>query len=420
MLKKIGVGQLQIGMYLHSFEGNWVSHPFWRTGFVLDDEVVLARARSSEVKDCWIDTSLGSDMRSLLAERPPADVEAAPGQSVVAPPLRTTMRDELDRAAKLCKTASAQVMHMFEDARLGRTLDARGCVPLVHEISESVSRHPGALLSLARLKTQDDYSYMHSVAVCALMIALGRQLGLDDAGCREAGLAGLLHDIGKAVVPSAILSKPGKLDEAEFAVIRTHPERGHELLVAGHCAAVSALDVCLHHHERMDGTGYPHGLGADEISLFARMAAVCDVYDAVTSDRPYKAGWDPADAIARMAQWEGHFDPVMMKAFIHSLGIYPIGSLVRLESRRVAVVVEQNAHAIAKPVVKVFFSLKSGMPIAPELLDLGGRHCSERVSALEAVDGWNQRDIAAMWAGDALPKGFRAPGRSVRRELKAR
>jgi HD-GYP domain-containing protein (c-di-GMP phosphodiesterase class II) len=173
-------------------------------------------------------------------------------------------------------------MHMFEDARLGRTLDAEGCVLLVHEISDSVSRNPGALLSLARLKTQDDYSYMHSVAVCALMISLGRQLGLDDAGCREAGLAGLLHDIGKAVIPSAILSKPGKLDDDEFAVIKTHPERGHELLVAGRSVSASALDVCLHHHERMDGKGYPHGLVAADIALFARMAAVCDVYDAVT------------------------------------------------------------------------------------------------------------------------------------------
>jgi HD-GYP domain-containing protein (c-di-GMP phosphodiesterase class II) len=423
VLKKIPVRQLQLGMYLHSFEGNWVSHPFWRTAFVLQEEEILARARASSLEECWIDTSLGMDAASAPA--------AAPGPAIVAealapPPearpmaIRTSLSDELNRAAKLCKTASTQVMHMFEDARLGRTLDAEGCVPLVHEISDSITRNPGALLSLARLKTQDDYSYMHSVAVCALMISLGRQLELDDAGCREAGMAGLLHDIGKAFIPAAILSKPGKLDDDEFAVIKTHPERGHELLSVGHSVAASALDVCIHHHERMDGKGYPHGLAGDDISLFARMGAVCDVYDAVTSDRPYKAGWDPADAIARMAQWEGHFDPAMIKALIHSLGIYPTGSLVRLDSQRIGVVVEQNAHALAKPVVKVFFSLKSRMPVTPELLDLAGPHCSDKVLSRENIDGWNQRDIAAMWAGDALPKGFKAAGRPAPRKMKTR
>ena len=422
MLKKIPVSHLELGMYLHSFEGNWVNHPFWSTRFVLQEESILARARASSLAECWIDTSLGTDVPVKPPVAKPTCIEPAADPLLDAPPsaVRTSMSDELNRAAKLCKTASTQVMQMFDDARLGRTLDAEGCVSLVHEIYASVSRNPGALLNLARLKTQDDYSYMHSVAVCALMISLARQLGLDDAVSREAGMAGLLHDIGKAFIPSAILSKPGKLDDHEFTVIKTHPERGHELLSAGHSVAASALDVCIHHHERMDGKGYPHGLAGDEISLFARMGAVCDVYDAVTSDRPYKSGWDPADAIARMAQWEGHFDPAMIKALIHSLGIYPTGSLVRLESQRVAVVVEQNARAIAKPVVKVFFSLKSRMPVTPELIDLGGPHCSDKVLSRENVEGWNQRDIAAMWAGDALPKGFKAPGSAPSRKMKTR
>jgi HD-GYP domain-containing protein (c-di-GMP phosphodiesterase class II) len=318
------------------------------------------------------------------------------------------MRDELDRAARLCRSASKQVQQMFDDARLGRTLDAAGCSALVHDISASMTRNPGALLTLARLKTQDDYSYMHSVAVCALMIALGRQLGMDDGQCREAGVAGLMHDIGKAFIPPAILAKPGKLDDAEFAVIKTHPERGHHALVAGDTMAPSTLDVCLHHHERMDGKGYPHGLAGDQISLLARMGAVCDVYDAVTSDRPYKAGWDPADAIARMSQWEGHFDPAMIRALVLSLGVYPNGSLVRLESQRIAVVIEQNAQAMAKPVVKAFFSQKSRLPIPPETVDLAAPHCTDRVQGREDVEGWNQRDIALLWAGDAVPKGFKS------------
>ena len=420
MLKKIPVQQLDLGMFLHSFEGPWVSHPFWRTAFLVEDGEVLRKARASSLEHCWIDTARGADQVAVpIAEPTPSPVPPAPAEVVEAPP-RTTMDEELNRAARLCKSASKQVMHMFDDARLGRALDAQGCTALVHEISESMTRNPGALISLARLKTQDDYSYMHSVAVCALMISLGRQLGLDDAQCREAGVAGLMHDIGKVFIPAVILGKPGKLDDAEFVVIRTHPERGHEILQAGGSMSASTLDVCLHHHERMDGKGYPHGLAGDDLSLFARMGAVCDVYDAVTSDRPYKAGWDPADAIARMAQWEGHFDPMMIRALVLSLGVYPNGSLVRLESQRIAVVVEQNAQAMARPVVKVFFSSKSRMPIPPEVIDLAAAHCTDRVQAREDIEGWNQRDIAKLWAGDVLPKGFKSARPAPAGRLKQR
>jgi putative nucleotidyltransferase with HDIG domain len=309
---------------------------------------------------------------------------------------------------------------MFGEVRMGRTLDAERCLPLVNEIADSVHRNSSALVSLSRLKTQDDYTYMHCVAVCALMIALGRQLGLDESACREAGMAGLLHDIGKALMPTAILNKPGKLDEAEFSAIKEHPVRGHELLVEVPGLPPSSLDVCLHHHEKFDGSGYPHGQAADGISLFARMGSICDVYDAVTSDRPYKAGWNPGEAIAQIATWKGHFDPEIVKAFIRSLGIYPMGSLVRLASQRVGVVIEQNECALTRPIVKIFFSLRSRLPVPPAIVDLSGAHCTDSIQELERLDGWNQREIAAMWAGDAVPKGFKHPARPARHAANGR
>jgi HD-GYP domain-containing protein (c-di-GMP phosphodiesterase class II) len=230
------------------------------------------------------------------------------------------------------------------------------------------------------------------------MVALGRTLGLAEAQCREAGLAGLLHDMGKALMPVEVLNKPGKLTDEEFTIMRTHPERGHALLVEGGGAGEVALDVCLHHHERIDGTGYPHRLAGDAISLVARMGAVCDVYDAITSNRPYKAGWDPAESIARMASWKGHFDPAVFQAFVKSLGIYPSGSLVRLASGRLAVVIEQNPAALTAPRVKVFFSTKSMLPIPAEVLDLacGG----DRIAGRESRAAWNFPQIESLWAGE--------------------
>lgn len=260
-------------------------------------------------------------------------------------------------------------------------------------------RNPGALVSLARLKTKDDYSYLHSVAVCALMVSLGRELGMDAKACREAGLAGLLHDVGKALMPLDVLNKPGKLTDAEFNVMRTHPVRGYALLLESGAAGAFAMDVCLHHHERIDDSGYPHGLQGGAISQMARMGAICDVY--VSSTRPYKSAWDPADSISRMASWVGHFDPTLFAVFVRSLGIYPTGSLVRLRSGRLAVVVKQHPKDLTVPTVKVFFSTKSNLPITIRQIDLARKDSNDLIVCRELRSNWNFPHLDTLWAGSA-------------------
>ncbi|CAJ0778801.1 Cyclic di-GMP phosphodiesterase [Ralstonia mannitolilytica] len=398
MRKRIAIEDLRVGMYLDEFVGSWLEHPFWRARFRVEDAAQLQRLRTSGVREVWIDTARGTDVAAAravpTASAPPAP-PATPAGAAIAP-RATTRAEEMRHAARLISKAEAAVQAMFADARMGRTIEARDALPLVEAISGSVDRHPGALTSLVRLKTKDRYTFLHSVAVCALMVALGRQLGLSDDEVRDAGLAGLLHDIGKIAIPPEVLNKPGALTAEEFRSVTTHPQAGYDILVGDSNMCGVALDVCLHHHERMDGTGYPHKLAGDGISLFARMGAICDVYDAITSDRPYKKAWEAAYAVQRMVEWRGnHFDPVVFNAFVKSVGIYPVGSLVRLRSGRLAVVMQHTPGALLTPTVKVFFSISSGTRIAPEVIDLA--QTGDQIVSREEPRDWGLTNLDALW-----------------------
>ena len=410
MLKKIAVSDLRQGMHLHALDGSWLAHPFWRSKFVLTDDADLQAVIGSGVSHCWIDASKGLDVgvpAPAATEDPveraltqPAPLIELPASTDAVPQPSASFEAEMAQAARICKKAKREVQRLFGDVRMGKTLNDGALQPLVEELAESVFRNPGALVSLTRLKTKDDYTYMHSVAVCALMITLARGLGMGAKACREAGMAGLLHDVGKALMPLEVLNKPGRLTDAEFDVMRSHPARGHALLAEGGAAAAAALDVCLHHHERIDGSGYPHGLEGEAITRMARMGAICDVYDAISSARPYKAAWDPADAISRMASWAGHFDPTLFAVFVRSLGIYPTGSLVRLRSGRLAVVVKQHTKELTAPTVRVFFSTKSNLPIEVRQIDLARADANDAIAAREPRGQWNFPHLDTLWTGD--------------------
>ncbi len=402
MLKRIAVKDLRLGMFIAELCGSWMEHPFSKTQFLLSEEKDRESICTSGIREVWIDTSKGIEgaahrtksITDINQETENLLLRAANVHKVA----QVTFDEELKQAAKICNRAKEAVMQMFTDARMGKSIEISHAQVIVDEISASVFRQAHALISLARLKNNNDYTYMHSVAVCALMIALARNMGLDDYMVREAGLGGLLHDIGKTGISNKILNKPGKLTDEEFNTIKTHPEIGSKLILSNPLISALVLDVVLHHHEKVDGSGYPHQLKGDTISLFAKMGAVCDVYDAITSNRSYKKGWAPAESIRKMAEWsKGHFDEMVFQSFVKTVGIYPTGSLVRLESGRLGVVLDQNENFLLAPNVKVFFSAKFKAPILQEIVNLSLMVGKDKIVDREAPEDWGFRNLDALW-----------------------
>jgi putative nucleotidyltransferase with HDIG domain len=404
MRKKISVGDARIGMFLHEVCGSWMEHPFWKKSFKLTTPKEIKTLQECGIQEIWIDTAKGLDVEFSVAavseeeQKRAVDIvlrKATSNAPIVVP--RVALHEEIDRARKVHAKAKMVVVSMFHDVRMGKALQIGSTVELVDEIILSVSRNSDAFLNLARMKNKDNYTYLHSVAVCGLMISLGKQLGIDGDMLRSLGVAGLLHDAGKMLIPEKVLNKPGTLTEKEFDIMKAHPQLGWKILQATPEVNEVALDVCLHHHERMDGMGYPEKLSGDALTLFARMGAVCDVYDAITASRCYKQGWAPADSIRKMAEWQnGHFDLKVFHAFVKTVGIYPSGTLVKLKSGRLGVVTDQTENSLLTPIVKAFYSTRIEGFISPKLINL-----AEEQDAIEGSEdpvkwGFNMKMITGI------------------------
>lgn len=388
-------------MFIHGFEGSWMAHPFWRTRFLLERPADLALLRGSSVSAVLIDVSRGAapDPAKTLPEAVPAQLPPAASPEA--------LRADRDHARQTIAHARGVAQEIYENAQNGLSIDAREAIPVVAEIAECVARNPAMFIDMARLKTKDQYTYLHSVSVCGLMVNLAREIGLDDETVRAMGLAGLLHDVGKMTVPAEVLNKPGRLDAGEFALIKQHPEAGHAMLHGAEGINQQALDVCLMHHEKIDGSGYPFGLKGEAISLAARMGAICDVYDALTSDRVYKDRWTPLRAVTEMHSWTGHFDPDLLFAFCRSIGVAPTGWLVRLQSGRLGVVLPEGTQE-ARSKIRVFHSAVTRRAVALEDLFRG---LGDRVVGTEDPADWGFTDwdaaVRKLRDGQpALPDGW--------------
>lgn len=401
MIKKIDINQLNRGMFIHDLNCGWMVHPFLRKQFLLDSDEDLATIRGLGVRELFIDTARGDDVPSARPARKEAEAVQAAMVQVAntqnAPRPRTTVAEEKDRAKKIHERTSQVVRGLMQDVRLGKAIEISNVEAVVEDITASVTRNSGALVSLLRLKDADDYTFLHCVSVGTLMITFAHALGLDAETTRQAGIGGLLHDVGKMKIADSILNKPGRLTPEEFELIKRHPVDGHAVLVETGTVGPHPLDITLHHHERVDGSGYPDALPGDRISLLAKMAAIVDVYDAITSDRCYHKGIAPTAALGKMFEWaKFHLDESLVHQFMRAIGIYPVGTLVRLESGRLGVVVEQSEGNPLQPKVKTCFSTRSNTYVVPEIIDLAraARQGTDKIVGHELPEKWGIDTLA--------------------------
>lgn len=419
MLKRVQTVDVELGMFIHKLEGNWFSHPFWKSRFLLVDPAMLEALRESSVNGVVIDVSRGKDVESV----PPAQTAAMSSNAQVetARPAHSSgfgratakagftpvpqslsfarqtpampMAREFGRAKRTASSAAKIVSQTFIEMRLGRSISSYGVEPMLDNVYESIQRNLYAFNGLLRCQSDSETLYRHSLAVSALMIAFASHLHFSAAETRDAGMAGLLMDVGASQLPVDLATVGGDYTLLRPELRNQHVLHGYTFLKAAGDIPDDVLRAVLHHHERLDGSGYPHGLTAPVIDQLGRMAAICDTYDTLISSGDPAQRLDPAEALIRLREQPEQFDARLLERFVETVGVYPIGSFVKLRSQRLAMVVDEDPTDSNLPTVRTFWSLPLGKAIKGELIALAHCYGADAIEGVANLQGLKLPDV---------------------------
>ncbi len=287
------------------------------------------------------------DLAAIRGLLPPA-IELTPY------PEAGDVKEELPRASLTFQESEATINSLIHDIRNGREVKVQNVSQVVDNIVDSMVSNPDAMMWVARLRDEDLYTYNHGVKVSLYMVALGRHLGLPRSELSHLGMIGMLADVGKTKLPREVLDKPGALSPEEFEVIKKHVELGLEVLTAGGNLPEEVRMGIAQHHERLDGSGYPNGLRAEQIGIYGRIAGLADCFAALVSTRPYANPSPPQSALMNLYEWSGaSFHEPLVEQFVQAIGIFPVGSTVELSNGEVAVVLAHNRVRRLEPKVLI-------------------------------------------------------------------
>jgi putative nucleotidyltransferase with HDIG domain len=377
MRKRISIDQLKIGMKVEKLDRSWLATPFLRHRFTITSAEQIEQLHASGVQQLDVDTDDAyQDSGSLVPAMPAGPDIPQPISPPLEPePSTIPFAEELPAARQVYKAAKLIIQQAMDDVRMGRALNMAAVSEVVGSMADSILRSPDALTSLTRLKHFDEYTFFHSVNTSALALSVGRHLGYGRAPLLQLGTGMLLHDIGKTQIPVELLNKPGRYEADEFEIMKQHVLRGAEILSNTTGLTDKFLNPTLEHHERVDGTGYPYHRSKRDLSQFGLIAAIVDIYDAVTSDRCYHKGKTPHDTLQFLYQLgaQGHVDGTLVQQFVQVVGVYPVSSCVSLNTGETAIVKQFNHHAPIRPLVVLITDEAGHRRSTPVDLDLAAQ-----------------------------------------------
>jgi HD-GYP domain-containing protein (c-di-GMP phosphodiesterase class II) len=369
---KVNTAELEVGMYVSSLDRPWLDSPFSLQGFRVETEDEIERLQKY-CRYVYVDSQRSAQEKAQLARKLAYRPRTSAGRIFLDRKLKvykdsSDWSREYPQAEMAVEALTEGIDSVFASASTGSALDVVKIKKSVEPMIDSVTRNPDACIWLARMKQEDQYTYRHSLGASIWAVALGRQLGLPRADLRSLAIGGMLFDVGKLRVDKELLQTSRSLTDDELQQVRNHVELGQEIIQGSGLMNQSVLDMVAYHHERHDGSGYPNGMHGDQIPVFARIAAIVDCYDAITSHRAYARAIPPSTAIKMLYEWKDiDFQAELVEAFIQAVGIYPAGSLVELSSGEVAVVVAEYRARRLRPRVMVLMN-KDKQPISEGLM----------------------------------------------------
>lgn len=396
MIRKVPTGLLRVGVFVHDFNCSQTSQAIFLNQSFINSEKSIEILQSWGIKEVFIDTS-----RGLGPKKPPKKEIANDDVINVTAPL-IPLKEEIIIAKEIKQQAVDVIRQSMVSMHEAKIIDINSAYDVVEKMHESVTRNKDALQLLTRIRSKDEYTLMHSISVSSMVLAFCNASNFDYDTSIKVAVGALLHDVGKTRIPLEILNKPGKLSPNEFDIVKMHTEHSADILSKTKDLPEEAFDIALHHHERCDGSGYPYGLQKKALTTGCRVASLCDVFDAITAERCYKKAVDKVAGLTKIyGMRKGHFDNEMALKFIRFIGVYPVGTFVRLESGQTGVVVD-STNNILQPIVRLFYDNNREALIKLQDINLSKRN--EDVFSYDMPEYWN---LAKRQAFEKVSSGLR-------------
>lgn len=376
MIRKVKTSALKPGVFIHDYLCDKSKENIHLEPSFLKDMHTINILLSWGIKEVLIDTDRGIDIRQTKQTTPSHynRKESADGPTTSSPTsiisTPETLSEELPEAKIIKDDAVRFINNSMDQIVIGKFPDLNKIYDLVRRMQHSIERSIDALSLLTRIRQKDEYTLVHSISVSTLMLRMCRYFNIPSDHALHLAIGALFHDIGKAEIDEKILNKPGILTDQEFNEMKKHAQKSAEVLKDVSELPTEVFDIALHHHENWDGSGYPAGLAEEQISYGAQLTAICDVFDAVTSDRCYRHGLSSVEGLKIVYDLRGkHLCDNLTLDFIRSMGVYPVGSCVRIENGLAGIVLAPTDFML-QPFVKVFYDLKKKKRLSSYIVNL--------------------------------------------------